>query len=74
MDEKRKRYSSFHDIPPREYMYFPKGTIEMGKPGKFSRIEINQLILSMGILTIAFSFALTGNNPVSYTHLRAHET
>ena len=65
MAEKRKIYTSFHDIPPREYMYFPKGTLEMGKPGKFSRIEINHLLISMGVLTIAFSFALTGNNLVT---------
>lgn len=59
MAEKRKIYTSFHDIPPREYMYFPKGTLEMGKPGKFSRIEIWHLLISIGVLTIAFSFALT---------------
>lgn len=46
-------------------MYFPKGSLEMGKPGKFSRIEIFQLILSIGVLTISFSFALTGNNLIS---------
>jgi Zn-dependent protease len=40
-------------------MYFPKGTLEMGKPGKFSRIEITHLLISIGVLTIAFSFALT---------------
>jgi len=45
MPEKRKIYTSFHDIPPREYMYFPKGTLDVGKPGKFSRIEINHLII-----------------------------
>ena len=43
-------------------MYFPKGTIEMGKPGQFSRTEIIHLLISIGVLTIAFSFALTGNN------------
>jgi len=62
MVEKRKVYTSFHDIPPREYMYFPKGTLEMGKPGKFSRIEITHILTSMAVLTIAFSFALTKNN------------
>jgi len=65
MAEKKKIFTSFHDIPPREYMYFPKGTLEMGKPGKFSRIEINHLLISMGVLTIAFSFALTGNNLIT---------
>jgi len=62
MVEDRKVYTSFHDIPPRDYMYFPKGTLEMGKPGRFSRTEITHLSISMGILTIAFTFALSGNN------------
>ena len=65
MDEKRKIYTSFHDIPPREYMYFPKGTLEIGKPGKFSKLEIKHLLISMGVLTIAFTFALTGNNLIN---------
>ena len=43
-------------------MYFPKGTIEISKPGKFSIIEIQHLIISMAVLTIAFAFALSGNN------------
>jgi Zn-dependent protease len=60
MAEKRKIYTSFHDIPVREYMYFPKGTLEMGKPGKFSRIEITHIIISVLVLTIAFSFWLSG--------------
>lgn len=61
----KKVYTSFHDIPPREYMYFPKGTIEVGKPGKFSRIEIQHIIISMGLLTIAFTFSLTRNSLVT---------
>lgn len=40
-------------------MYFPKGTLEMGKPGKFSRIEIKHLLLAMVVLTLAFSFPLS---------------
>jgi Zn-dependent protease len=62
MAEEKKIYTSFHDIPVREYMYFPKGTIEVGKPGKFSKIEIIHLLISIFVLTIAFSFALSGNN------------
>jgi Zn-dependent protease len=62
MTEEKKIYTSFHDIPVREYMYFPKGTLEVGKPGKFSKIEILHLLFSIFILTIAFSFALSGNN------------
>ena len=59
VSEQRKTYDSFHDIPPREYMYFPKGTLEMGKPGKFSGTEIAHLLISMGVLTLAFSFPLS---------------
>ncbi len=62
MAEKRKIYTSFQDIPPRDYMYFPKGTLEPGRPGKFSRIEIIHLLISIFVLTIAFAFALTNNN------------
>jgi Zn-dependent protease len=62
MAEKRKIYTSFHDIPPREYMYFPKGTLDPGKPGKFSRIEIAHLLVAMGVLTLVFSFVLAKNN------------
>jgi Zn-dependent protease len=62
MAEEKKIYTSFHDIPPREYMYFPKGTIEIGKPGKFSAIELRHILISMGVLTIAFTFSLTQNS------------
>jgi Zn-dependent protease len=65
MVEEKKIYATFHDIPPRDYMYFPEGTLEMGKPGKFSRLEIYHLFLSIIVLTIAFSFSLTGNNLLS---------
>lgn len=61
MVEEKKIYKSFHEIPVREYMYFPKGTLEVGRPGKFSRIEILHLLISIFVLTIAFSFALSGN-------------
>jgi Zn-dependent protease len=65
MPQERKIYTSFHDIPPREYMYFPKGTLEAGNPGKFSRIEIKHLLISIGALTLAFTFALSGNNLIT---------
>jgi Zn-dependent protease len=64
MPEKRKIYTSFHDIPPREYMYFPKGTLEVGKPGKFSRLEINHLLISMTVLTFVFALLITRNNVI----------
>ena len=62
MQERKKIYTSFHDMSPSEYMYFPKGTLETGKPGKFSRTEIQHLLLAMGVLTLAFSFAFSGNS------------
>ena len=62
MEKERKVYTSFHDIPIRDYMYIPKGSIEVGNPGKFSRLEVVQLLISMCVLTIAFTFALTRNN------------
>jgi Zn-dependent protease len=65
MPQERKIYTSFHDIPPREYMYFPKGSLDAGKPGKFSRIEIRHLLISISVLTIAFAFALSGNNLIT---------
>ncbi|MCK5636905.1 MAG: hypothetical protein KAH91_05725, partial [Thermoplasmatales archaeon] len=60
MAEKRKIYTSFHDVPVRDYMYFPKGTLEAGKPGKFSRIEATHILISILVLTIAFSFWISG--------------
>jgi len=65
MSQERKIFTSFHDIPPREYMYFPKGTLDAGKPGKFSRTEITHLLISIGVLTLAFTFALSGNNLIA---------
>jgi Zn-dependent protease len=59
MDEKRKVYTSFHEIPVREYMYFPKGSIEVEKPGRFSKIEIIHISISVLVLTVAFSFWLS---------------
>ncbi len=61
----KKIYKSFHDIPPREYMYFPKGTIDPVKPGKFSRIEVTHILISMIILTFAFAIALPPDNIIS---------
>jgi len=62
MSENTKRYPSFHDLSPREYMYFPKATMDLGKPGRFSRLELAHLATAMIVLTIAFSFALSRTN------------
>ena len=61
----KKVYTSFHDIPPREYMYFPKGTIDVSKPGSFSRIEITHIIISMIVLTFAFAIAFPKSTVIS---------
>lgn len=65
MQERRKIYTSFHDLSPSEYMYFPKGTLETSKPGRFSSVEIKHLIIAMGVLTIAFAFTFSGANLLS---------
>lgn len=62
MQGRRKIHTSFHDLSPSEYMYFPKGTLDGGAPGKFSRTEIHHLLLAIGVLTLAFSFAFSGNS------------
>ena len=62
MTPEREIYTSFHEIPPRDYMYFPKGTIEPSKPGNFSKTEIIHIFVSMFVLIIAFAFALTDNS------------
>lgn len=62
MAERRKFYTSFHDLSPREYMYIPTGSLEVGKPGSFSKIELGHLCIAIGILTLAFSFTFSKNN------------
>ncbi len=59
MNEEKKTYPKLHDIPIREYMYIPKGTLEMGKPGKFSKTELIHLCVAMTVLTLSFSFPLS---------------
>lgn len=66
MAEKRKFYTSFHDLSPRDYMYIPEGTLEVGRPGSFSRIELGHLVIAITILTVAFSFTFSKNNVLFY--------
>ena len=42
-------------------MYFPKGTLKMGKPGEFSRIEVIHILIAMVVLTFSFSFPISNN-------------
>jgi Zn-dependent protease len=58
----KKEYPSLQDMSPSEYMYFPKGTLEEGRPGHFSRKELLDLFLAIIVLTIAFSFSISRNN------------
>jgi Zn-dependent protease len=62
MIERKKLSTSFHDLSPREYMYIPKGSLEIGKPGSFSKIELGHLVTAIVILTVAFSFTFSKNN------------
>ncbi|MBN1280706.1 MAG: hypothetical protein JXA00_03565 [Candidatus Thermoplasmatota archaeon] len=62
MPEKKKFYGSFHDLSPREYMYIPKGTLEVGKPGSFSRVELCHLLIAIAVLTVAFTCTFSKTN------------
>lgn len=57
-----KIYTSFHDLSPREYMYFPKGSLESGPVGTFSSLEIKHLLIAIGVLTFSFAIAFSGNS------------
>ena len=57
-----KKYPSMQDISPREYMYFPKGVLEEGKPGEFSSRELLELGLAIIVLTFSFSLSISQNN------------
>ena len=43
-------------------MYIPQGSLEVGKPGSFSRIEVGHLMIAITVLTVAFSFTFSKNN------------
>ncbi len=62
MSERRKFYTSFHDLSPRDYMYIPQGSLQVGKPGSFSRVELGHLLIAIGVLTVAFSFTFSKNS------------
>ena len=60
MQKKRENiHSSFHELSPREYMYIPKGTLEAGKPGSFSKTELTNLLIAIAVLTVSFSFVFS---------------
>ena len=60
----RKIYYSFHDIPGTQPYDFQRSSEFTGL--KFSRTEIVQILIAMGVLTIAFSFALAPYPPLSH--------
>jgi Zn-dependent protease len=43
-------------------MYIPEGTLQVGRPGSFSRIELGHLLIAIGVLTVAFSFTFSKNS------------
>jgi Zn-dependent protease len=43
-------------------MYIPEGSLQVGKPGSFSRIEVGHLFIAIGVLTVAFSFTFSKNS------------
>jgi len=51
----RKTYYSFHDVPFKDRENYDNGIQPSGI--KFSRQEIFHILISMAVLTIAFSFA-----------------
>jgi len=57
--EKQPSYRSYHTLSPREYMYFPKGTMDVSTPGQISQLEILHILIAMIVLTVSFTFALT---------------
>jgi len=66
MAEKKKFYTSFHDLSPREYMYIPTGSLDAGKPGSFSKVELGHLLIAILTLTVAFSFTFSQNSILFY--------
>ena len=60
----RKIYYSFHDLPGTQPYDFQRSSEFTGL--KFSRTEIVQILIAMGVLTIAFSFALAPYPPLSH--------
>ena len=57
-----KIYYSFQDMPFNKWNNY---SIEPKKFFKFSRNEIIQILIAIGVLTIAFSFAFTPGYPLS---------
>ena len=62
VEESKKAYPSLQDMSPSEYMFFPKGTLDEGRPGHFSRGELRDLVAAILVLTVAFSFSISRNN------------
>jgi len=61
--KERPIYTRFEDIQ-NSYGYRPENNLIKGL--KFSKNELYQILISIGVLTIAFSFALAPNPPLSH--------
>jgi len=65
----RRTHYSFYDIPYVEMEGYGMGTPGVAPGMKFSSREIIHILIAMGVLTLAFSFALAPSPPLS--HLNA---
>jgi Zn-dependent protease len=59
----QKTYYSFHDVPFDSRNQYQTVSYETGL--KFSQGEIIQILIAMGVLTLAFSFALAPSPPLA---------
>lgn len=60
--ERQKVYYSFHDIPYQESTW---SSPSVPPKMRFSKTEIQHIIIAIGVLTIAFAFAFTPNGLVN---------
>ena len=67
--DSRRTYYSYYDIPNGEMGNFGMDTPGVAPGMKFSKQELIHILVAMGVLTLAFSFALAPNPPLS--HLNA---
>ncbi len=64
--DSRRTYYSFYDIPYGGMEGYGMGTPGVAPGMKFSKREIIHILIAMGVLTLAFSFALAPNPPMSH--------
>jgi Zn-dependent protease len=62
--KERKTYYSFHDVPFESNYGYSTVNSELGM--RFSKNELIQILISMGALTIAFTFALARSSDLAF--------